>query len=47
MLQADALKNKNRLNPAVLEAVNVPLDAAPAATSNWWPICPIKWRRRS
>ena len=29
MLQVDALKNKNRLNPAVLEAVNVALDAAP------------------
>jgi 16S rRNA (adenine1518-N6/adenine1519-N6)-dimethyltransferase len=29
MLQADALKNKNRLNPAVLDAVAAQLDAAP------------------
>ena len=29
MLRADALKNKNRLNPAVLEAVTAQLDAAP------------------
>ena len=41
MLQTDALRNKNSLNAAVLEAVSACLQAGPAATSNWWPICPI------
>ena len=46
MLRADALKNKNRLNPAVLDAVAAQLAAGPAGGSSWWPICPSTWPRR-
>ena len=46
MLQIDALKNKNRLNPAVLEAVRAQLAAAPAGASRWWPIFPTTSPRR-
>ena len=35
MLHVDALKNKNRLNPAVLEAVHGQLAAAPGRRLNW------------
>ena len=48
MLQVDALQNKNRLNPAVLEAVARPVGrGARAGGSNWWPTCPTTSPRRS
>ena len=47
IIHGDILKNKNLLNPVIMEKLRTGLDALAAGVSSWSPICRTWWRRRS